>query len=398
MPMTQRAFPPELLTQAPATRLAYFKACTIAHPRLQAADQALQEAISEPAGALLVFFYGPTGVGKTTVLQRRRQQIIDERRTEMERDPGWMPIVGVEAIAPERGDFNWRDYYIDALRAFDEPLIHRKVSNPEPPPVRGSPAQYIPRRIDSRSVLRVALESAIRQRRPLAFLVDEAQHLAKMAGGRKLQDQLDCLKSLAIRTQTVHVLAGTYDLLILRQLSGQLSRRTRHIHFARYRADAAEDVRDFQNVLWNFQIRLPLAAEPDLLRHWEFCYERSLGCVGLLKEWLTRALATGLAQKTPQVTLRLLEHQALSLADCQKIATEMLEGEAILAEADGTRKRLRTLLAFADASAPGTRPAAAAGTSRPTATPRQPTTRVGERTPTRDPVGVAGRMGEEHTL
>jgi hypothetical protein len=242
--------------------------------------------------------------------------------------------------------------------------------------------------------LRVALESAIRQRRPLAFLIDEAQHLAKMAGGRKLQDQLDCLKSLAIRTQTVHVLAGTYDLLILRQLSGQLSRRTRHIHFARYRADTAEDVREFQNVLWNFQIRMPLAAEPDLLRHWEFCYERSLGCVGLLKEWLTRALATGLAQKTPQVTLRLLEQQALALADCQKIATEMREGEAILAEADGTRKRLRTMLGFADAA--GTRPAAA-GPSRTTTPPRPPTTRVGERTPTRDPVGVAGRMGEEHT-
>ena len=288
------------------------------------------------------------GSGKTTVLQRRRQQIIgraarrDGARSGLDADRS-----GMEAIAPERGDFNWRDYYIDALRAFDEPLIHRKISNPEPPPVRGSPAQYIPRRIDSRSVLRVALESAIRQRRPLAFLVDEAQHLAKMAGGRKLQDQLDCVKSLAIRTQTVHVLAGTYDLLILRQLSGQLSRRTRHIHFARYRADAAEDVRDFQNVLWNFQIRLPLAAEPDLLRHWEFCYERSLGCVGLLKEWLTRALATGLAQKTPQVTLRLLEQHALSLADCQTIATEMLAGEAILAEADGARKRLRTLLAFA---------------------------------------------------
>jgi hypothetical protein len=142
---------------------------------------------------------------------------------------------------------------------------------------------------------------------------------------------------------------------------------------------------------------MPLAAEPDLLRHWEFCYERSLGCVGLLKEWLTRALAAGLAQKTPQVTLRLLEQQALTLADCQKIATEMLEGEAILAEADSTRKRLRTLLALADAPAPGTRPAAATGTSRPTAPPRRPTTRVGERTPTRDRVGVARRMSEAPT-
>ena len=86
--MTQRAFPTDLLTQTPATRLAYFKACTIAHPRLQEVDQALQEAISEPTGALLVFFYGPTGVGKTTVLQRCQQQTMEERRAEMERDPG----------------------------------------------------------------------------------------------------------------------------------------------------------------------------------------------------------------------------------------------------------------------------------------------------------------------
>ena len=114
---------------------------------------------------------------------------------------------------------------------------------------------------------------------------------------------------------------------------------------------------------------------------------------GESEEWLTRALATGLTQKTPQLTLRHLEQRALSLADCQKIVTEMLEGEAILAEAEGVRKRLRTLLAFADAPSMGARPAGAAPT---TSTPRQPTTRVGERTPTRDPVGVGHRMSEEY--
>jgi hypothetical protein len=109
-------------------------------------------------------------------------------------------------------------------------------------------------------------------------------------------------------------------------------------------------------------------------------------------------LAIGLAQQTPQVTLRHLEHQALSLADCQTIALEMREGEAILAEADGARKRLRTLLALDDAPATGARTVADTGTSPTTSsTPRQHTTRVGERTPMRDPVGVAGCMGEAHT-
>mgnify|MGYP001159352168 CR=1 FL=1 len=395
--MSQRVFPPDLLTQSPAARLAYFTACTIAHPRLQEADQALREAISAPTGALLVFFYGPTGVGKTTVLQRRQQQMTDEQRAALEGDPGWMPIVRMEAIAPERGDFNWRDYYIDALRAFDEPLISQKISNPEPAVAPPAPAQYIPRRIDSRSVLRVALESAIQQRRPRAFFVDEAQHLAKLSSGRKLLDQLDCIKSLAMRTQTVHVLAGTYALLILRQLSGQLSRRTRQIHFPRYRADVAADVRDFQNVLWNFQIRMPLPSEPDLLRHWAFCYERSLGCIGLLKEWLTRALATGLAQRTPQVTRSHLEQHALSVADCQTMATEMLEGEAMLEEGAGTRQRLQTMLALDSRHATGGGPAVPAESSSPPTPPRQRPTMVGVRTPKRDPVGLAPCLPEERT-
>ena len=60
--MSQTAFPPELLTQPATKRLAYFKACTIAHPRLQLADQALCNAIVEPTGELLVFFYGPTEI------------------------------------------------------------------------------------------------------------------------------------------------------------------------------------------------------------------------------------------------------------------------------------------------------------------------------------------------
>jgi len=386
--MNQPAFPLELLTQSTAKRLDYFKSCTIAHPRLHEADQALRVAISEPTGELLVFFYGPTGVGKTTVLNRCKRQIIEERRKEMEDDPGWVPIVGMEAVSPERGDFNWRDYYIDALRAFDEPLINRKIQIVELGPERKNIPQYVPRKIDSRSVLRVALESAIRHRRPIGFFIDEAQHLAKISGGRKLQDQLDCLKSLAIRTNTVHVLAGTYELLILRQLSGQLSRRTRQIHLARYHAESAKDMRDFKNVLWNFQIRMPLKSEPDLISHWEFCYERSLGCIGLLKDWLTRVLALGLSEKRPNVTIKHLERQALPISDCQKIATEILEGEASLADSESTRKRLRTLLSLEEVKAP--REAATAGgqPAVPSKRGRSPQF-VGERNPKRDPVGVA---------
>jgi hypothetical protein len=61
--------------------------------------------------------------------------------------------------------------------------------------------------------------------------VDEAQHLARISSGRRLSDQLDVIKSIANRTQTVHVLFGTYELMAFRNLSAQLSRRSMDLHF-----------------------------------------------------------------------------------------------------------------------------------------------------------------------
>ena len=35
----------------------------------------------------------------------------------------------------------------------------------------------------------------------------------------------------------------------------------------------------------SFQQQMPFAEPPDLVRDWEYLYERSIGCVGVLKEW-----------------------------------------------------------------------------------------------------------------
>ena len=36
------------------------------------------------------------------------------------------PVVGVEAVAPESRNFNWKDYYTRSLFALEEPLIDYK--------------------------------------------------------------------------------------------------------------------------------------------------------------------------------------------------------------------------------------------------------------------------------
>jgi len=124
-----------------------------------------------------------------------------------------------------------------------------------------------------------------------AVLIDEAQHFTKIGSGRRLSDQLDCLKSLASLTGCVHVEIGTYELLPCRNLSAQPSRRSLDIYFRRYRVDNPDDVITFQRVIFSFQRHLPLPQEPELWRDWEFCYTHSLGCVGILKDWFARALS-----------------------------------------------------------------------------------------------------------
>lgn len=380
---TMDGFARELLRQPAPVRLASFADKVVAHPRLKEIHHGLLDAIQQPAGASLILVFGPTGVGKTTLRRRVEQQLIEAARPDLERDPGRLPVVGLEAVAGESGQFNWKDYYTRALQALDEPLVAHKIDGGQ----RAGPGETLTGRAAA-PALRRALEQALRQRRPAAVIVDEAQHLTQTASGRRLLDQMDVLKSLAALTQTVHVLIGTYELVGLATLSGQLSRRSRELHFGRYRAESSKEWQDFQSVLLTFQRHLPLAAEPDLLGRAEYLYEQSVGCIGVLKGWLNRALAAALEEGASTLTTRQLERQAEPARKLLSLAREIAEGEAALAEGGREHEDLRRLLGL---QAPP-RPAATAGADPTTSSPVVGTPsrrRVAERLPARDPVGVA---------
>jgi hypothetical protein len=63
------------------------------------------------------------------------------------------------------------------------------------------------------------------------------------------------------------------------------------IHLGRYHAEIESQRQHFINALYTFQDRIPLTEKPDLVSKWDYFYERSIGCVGVLKDWLTRSLA-----------------------------------------------------------------------------------------------------------
>jgi hypothetical protein len=196
--------------------------------------------------------------------------------------------------------------------------------------------------------LREAVEKALLYRRPKALIIDEAQHLGKIASGRKLLDQMDALKSLSNRSGTLLVLIGTYELLNFHRLSGQLSRRSLGLHFPRY-GTSSVDLKAFQSVVYGFQRQMPVMKEPELLKNWEYVYLRSLGCVGILKPWLVRALNESYENGEKTVTAKTLESCALSVAECEQMAAEMIAGEERLKEkAVGDRQRLSRMLGLSE--------------------------------------------------
>jgi len=378
------SFPRELLTGPAEDRLAYFRNHTVAHPMLKEADEAVMRAIRQPAGASLIFVFGPTGVGKTTLLLHIQKRLAESSKQELPEDNSYIPVASVEAIASDNGHFSWKEHYQRALQALSEPLIDNKVDFAARSSHKDRNGRLVFNARTCASELRLALEGALRYRRVKAFIIDEAQHLTRMASGRRLQDQLDCIKSLANITGTLHVLVGTYELLAFRNLSGQLSRRSTDIHFRRYRADSAADVRVFQSVLWDFQRHLPVSREPELLAHWRYCYERTIGCVGVLKNWLMQCLSEVIETEAPTLTLAHLEKHALSVPQCVSMSTETVQGEETLLEKEEDREKLQRLLGI-------DRPVQTSGASdkqRQSSLAKAVHQRVGQRHPRRDPIGI----------
>ena len=321
-----------------------FQCFTIAHPLLLEIKDRLLKAIHSAEPGSLILVLGPTGVGKTTLRLKVEQLLTQELLPTLESDRSRIPFVSINTMASLNGNFSWKDHFARLLRQMNEPLIENKLGGE-----RNVMGQFTsaPR---AGFELQYAVEQALGHRRPAAVFLDEAQHLGRIASGRKLADQLDVIKSMANQTKIVHVLLGTYELLAFRNLSGQLSRRSLDIHFCRYRCENKQDLEIFRNIVLTFQSQMPWPELCDLSSSLDLLYERSIGCVGILKQWLTRALAAALADGKATLQNRHLEETALQVSQCERILIEAREGEARLNEDDRSRSRLRNLLGVGEAT------------------------------------------------
>jgi hypothetical protein len=343
--MDEARFPEDLLSKPKDEKVKWFRDVVfIKHRKIVDALEELRIAISEPPEGAIINLFGPAGTGKTTVLRKAEQAVIRAALPTL--DPGCIPFLFLEAPGPDRGTFDWLDYYTRGLIALKEVLIDHKVRFDE----ETRKIKRISLAFGDARELRRVYESTLVHRGVKYVGIDEAHNLATISRGRRLFDQTECIKSLGSAGKALHILAGSYRLLDLRSLSAQVSRRSVSIHLSNYNADDAKDIEEYKKVIFSFQRRLPYPAPPDLEKHWEYLYIYSCGCVGVLKDWLTKAYRLSLEKTDRTLTLGHLEKTALSKKDLDRLSLEIWEGKGRLAseERPETLEQVKSRLGFAD--------------------------------------------------
>jgi hypothetical protein len=294
--------------------------------------------VREPGGKQLVIVIGPTGIGKSFLLEWIVSVLEYEWSLIQQTDPGRIPVASMEVPAKDTKQPSWGDFYIRALEALAEVQIEKKI-------------YYADVAVDVKSIdgsrrvvvedatirkYRRAVESCFKNRKPGIFLLDEAQQLIN-TGGLRVDEQVENIKSLANMTKTLLGLFGTYKLLDLLGLdddeeSDQVIRRGAILHFRRY-LNYPEDMEVFCNTITSFQVNMPFKKPPDLTKHSNYLYERTLGCIGILRDWLVAAYTEAVNENAKTLELKHLKATCLiSKARSVKMADQFAKSENDLAD------------------------------------------------------------------
>lgn len=314
-------------------------------------------------------------------------------------------MVFVEARPSDTGVYARLDYYRQVLLALREHAsVKDRLMNLALTPAPSRSIRDAAEWLDTRE----AVEYAMARLQVKAVVIDEAHHLMQVHAPLRPVDQLDWLKSMTNRTQALHVLVCPYDLFDFHNLSGQAARRGRDIHFPRYHIERKEERKEFVGALRYLLEHVPVACDVDgLLSHWRWFAEWSIGCVGILRDWMVDAVAALFAEGETSLTVEALSRHALQPAQRVRLEMEARTGERKVEAGNAdSHRQLQELLGK---PAKGSQASSEVGTSsetlpQPPSEPRlddQPSRLTSghtiERAPMRDPVGTSLRPLEAFT-
>ena len=303
-----------------------FRTLKVKHPRQEEIQQFLLGAIAGYRSYTLVDLYGMSGVGKSTVMGQVARMI-----SAAETNPAVVPSVLVQGSPEDVGAASRLDYYQQVLDQLQHhPAVRDRTKHLPLYVNRGKkssdPAEWLQ--------MRNAVEYALALLKVKVVFVDEAQHLLAPDPVRKPTAQLDWLKTLANRTNVLHVLVGNFDVYEYCHLSGQVVRRMRDQQFPRYHLDTQKECEEFVGALKSLLEHVPLTVDVSaLLSRWRWFGEWSVGCVGVLGDWIVDTVDALWRKGETVLTIEALTRHALQPDQRARLEMEARIGENRVARA-----------------------------------------------------------------
>lgn len=162
-----------------------------------------------------------------------------------------------------------------------------------------------------------------------AWAIDEAHHILLGGVAGEPSDQFEVLKSISQVTPIKLVLCGTYQLPRLLNYSGQVMRRSATVTLAPYSLQYSKDVAQFTSVCKALLEHLPSKSNLSPGDCAEELFYGTLGCVGVLKDWIARAWANAHFKNAPCMTMDHLMATRLPAETLLSMHSEILAGEAM---------------------------------------------------------------------
>lgn len=363
----------------------------VGHRIVQAVTEEVYRSVVTADRERIITLVGPTGVGKSTVIEKVRHMLVRQYHDEMVADPGFLPFIYLTTKPGLDADFNWKDLFARLLNEANEPLIGKK--------------RRFPYRLDGQELASIrgltgtdlgrAFAALVENRRVRVIFFDEASSMIDAKVNKNILRQFNTLKALAVSLDVVIVLIGAYDMVGINQGNGQLVRRAQVIHMPRYRhggftltteSDKEPDEIAFADAVTNLASVAPVQIETDVLLDMRFIFHMSVGCLGIFRHWLREACVAALCKNGGVLTRPIFEAEAPKRKSVLKYTREAELGEQEMEDIseDVLAKALGLEFIRSARAAPKTE----SETKATAAAPKRNSGRVGTRGPSRDPVGA----------
>ena len=317
-----------MLESAIALAVSAFEKLTIVHRNLTKAKDRLKFAIKFARQFAIIVLTGPTGVGKTTLLSQFVAEFLAEHADAMRDNPSLRPIAYTIAVASGHRNFDFKRLCRDGLRSLDDPFCKDRDTRND----GRQPTTILNGESAAVAVLREQLEIAFKSHGTKVWIIDEAQHCIRGANRGGPGGQFDILKSISQTAGVQLVLCGPHDLPDSISLSGQLSRRSEVIRLDRYRWGDKKEVGEFASAIASVMSQMPHGlAHPPVKGNLRYFYLQTMGCVGIFKDWISRAYQLVLQEGAESLTLRHFQETQLTPLQLATINNEIIQGELAFA-------------------------------------------------------------------